>query len=935
MRAAAGGPAGESALRRATRSPRAAALLSVAFFLACPGAFCGPTIRAGLSIGPQAAPAAPAGPDLAAGAQRLFNSQLGSLVSVEFGASPSGAPPGPSALVSIDAADDVLVVATDFSADGTFRAGTVRSLLSRVPAGSPSALAATISGDLAFLFFSARGFSTLPLSAPPALVASVGMEALGELTGWNPEELEPVGISGHGDEITVCFPHRYLTLGPLGTVNVDTARDLQAQGAGREPLQLSAVIAGPRGRLVLLSGQAGAIVTADPRLGMRAEAPAPGLSALPARLFGPDAVVCLPGSSLSGLGRPGPNAGLLVYPLGGAARAPRRIPVAASYLSALDRDAEGNLWVWDAGERRIRVLTTAGREVHSIRPLLGASTMPLPQQLTVLDDGSFLLAGSSEVWKFQSSGIPVWRLSRIPGRPGESLPASMDVAADRADGTFTLLDQQSRRLLVFSPAPDAEQAPLASLLARLDGRKPAELEQASAVARRHGLDLAAWGYAEAAASSGGTDRERTLTRLALLSEKAAAFAQLAAGLDRDLLPARADGAYLRAAETLRELTAEAPADDAAATMLQEVLARRRDVRAELAGPSDVRIVSARLQEDLSPDCRTIITLTVNLRNVGTQPLGTLRVHAGVPAWGLSPALASIDSLGPSEEQQVVLPMGYGDDENSADSSPTAAAAILVTYERGEQGFSSAVSAEAAVASAPARGPAQALACRAVGSDTLSAGLPDSILSGPRPADGSPVADLAGVLDSLEHVRALALAAGQAPEGPPRMRAALRALGPDESDWSVVTVSLASSLGLQASLLWRAGRPLALVDTGTPLPQALTALPALARFQEELQAVSTGGTLWIPLSGRAPPRVPHPLFWALRDGLALLGEPGTGAAERADLSTTAPAPNAPIPFPLVVPVTAPRLSGEDILAAAASALSTDAAPSTDAAGASGR
>ncbi|HET6449784.1 MAG TPA: hypothetical protein VFI08_00680, partial [Spirochaetia bacterium] len=490
----------------------AAAVLLVLAAAAFPARSEGDTLNARLEIDAEAASGLPAASDLAAGVERLFDSQLGSLVSVDFGA-PEGAPAsGRAVRIRVRPDGGGYVVSTDFSADGQLRPGTMSSLDSRVPAASPSSLAATISSDIAFLYFSARGLSTLPLSPPPVLLASVGLEALGELTGWDTKELEPVGISGHGDEFTLCFAHRYLTLGPYATVNEDTARDLLAQ-PGQEPLQISGAATGLDGELVLLSQQAGSLVSVSPRLGTRAVVPAPGLSALPARLLGSNLVLSLPGDG---------SAGLLAYTRDGT-RGPVRVAVAGSYVSAMDRDAEGNIWAWDAGERRIRVLTATGREIHAIRPLLSASTMPLPQQLAVFDDGSFLLAGSSEVWKFESSGIPVWRLSRIPGRPGESLPASMDLAVDRSAGTIVLLDQQSRRLLVFSPAPTPDQAPLVPVLARLDGRRSADLQQASTLARTLGLDLAAWSYADREAAGGGSERDLTLARRSLLSDKAAAF----------------------------------------------------------------------------------------------------------------------------------------------------------------------------------------------------------------------------------------------------------------------------------------------------------------------------------------------------------------------------------------------------------------------------
>jgi hypothetical protein len=897
-------------------------LLAILFLAAAADPGRAEVLSVTITVAPDPSGALPDPAQLQAGVKKLFDSQLGSIVSLDVGGASTGGTPtasmptGSSAQVSVQSAGDAVTVASDYS-----RAGSVRSLVSRVPRGSPASLLATISGDLAFLYFSARGFSTLPLSSPPALVGAVSTDSLAVLTGWNRQEMEPLGLTGHADEITICFPHRYLTLGPLFEVTSDTVRDLNAQSLAAEPLQLSGVTAAADGRLVLLSEQAARLLVVDPRLGTRTVVPAPGLSALPARSIGTGGVVSLPGSS----GAAGPR----VYSLtGGPART---LPVSASYLSAMDRDREGNLWVWDAGERRIRVITPAGREVFAVRPLLSASAMPLPQQMAVFDDGSFLLAGSAAVWKFQSSGIPVWRITRIPGRPGESLPPVFDLGADRIHGSFTILDQQSRRLLAFSPSPSAEDAPLAGLLARLDARKPADLGQASALARGRGLGVMAYGFADAAAASVGSERDRGPARLALLSEKAARFKELADDLARDLLLERADGAYLRAAEILRELSAEAPGDEAAAALLQDTLARRREGRAQLAGPKDVRIASAMLREEYGDSCTPIASLLVRLVNDSERDVSAVRVHVSIPSLGIAPALAALGSVAPFEVRDLAVPLGPVVNEG-----PVPAPALvyaLVTYEQGAHGFSSAATFPAAAARAGAPGPAQALACRAAAQDTLASTLSESLRSGRRPPSPSALAELAGVLDSLEAARTLAASGDPAgpdasrpgPGGPASLRAALRGASPDEADWIVVTVSVASSMGFPSAVLSQGGRPYALVDTGVPFLGAFDAVPALEPFRRQLAAISPAGTLWVPFSGRVPPRTPHPAFWALVDALNALTGQDVKSGMRADLPSADPEKNSAVPFPLVVPALAVPMTLDDVAAAAGQAAVAGAAP----------
>jgi hypothetical protein len=839
----------------------------------------GQTLRVSIAVDPGAVSEVPGLPGLEGGLQRLFNGEFGSLVALE--ASPAASAPAVADAASMPAMDAAARVVLGFnggavtvSTDLTSARAT-RSLVSTVPTRSPASLLSTMAGDLAFLFFSSRGFSTLPLSPPPALAASLSIDSLRSLTGWNAEDLEPVGLAAFGDEVTLCFPHRYLTLGPLFRISPSTIRDMDGQGVGREPLQLSGVVAAHGDRLFLLSERSGRIAVVNPRLGSRQVVDAPGLSGLTARLLEGWTVAALTGS-------PG-GPGVRLYTVGSGPA--RTLDVGASYVPAFDRDSEGNLWAWDAGERRVRVLTPEGREVFSVKPLFSAATMQLPQQLAVFDDGSFLLGGSAEIWKFQASGIPVWRLTRIPGRPAENLPSSFDLGINRATGSVTILDSPSRRLLAFaSPPPDAPAA-----------------------------------------------------QDALPDGKAAGWAAFADGLVRDLVFDRAEAAYLRAAETLRELTAESPDDETAAGLLQYVLSRRREVRSALAGSRDVQVVSARLVVEPAADCRVSLVLEAALRNRGSQALVDVRVHVNVPSLGSAPALAALETLPAGQELAVRVPLGLAEAE-IAPGTKTVQAFAVVTADRGQEGVTAALTFAASIAlsgepeihGVPWPGDSgSALACRAVSPDTLAASLATSLLSGKVPDPPQPLADLAGILGALGAARGPASDGQQSPGT--GMRGALRSLSPDEGDWTLVTASISSSLGLPAAILFVAGRPVALVDTRIPFFTALSAIPELQRFRGSLAGISPAGTLWIPLSGRVSPDSSRALeimspgatvAWSFADALQLLSSRDASAATRSELSASSYRKNTPSPFPLVLPAITARPSLEalrDLVGAAAAGL----------------
>lgn len=902
------------------------------------------TLRVGVTIAADLAGSVPGIGALQAGVGTLFAMEYGRFADIWFDA-PSGAEvaaagvasahkaktadatksdsimtdpskPDATAKVALSRQAGAIDVSTDFT-----RGGLTRTLSSTVPAGAPASLVSTIAGDLSFLLFSSRDFSAFPLASPPSMLATLQTDTLQTLTGWDTTELEPIGLTESDGQVTICFPHRFLTLGHLFRITEDTIRDINGQASGPEPLQLSGIAAGHGGELLLLSESEGGIVRVNPRLGTRQPVAAPGLPALGARMLDADAVAVL--SNTDGSAR------IMVYGLSPSGR--RQLPVLASYASALALDGEGNLWVWDAGERRIRILTSAGKEVFSIRPLINASIMQLPQQLEVFENGSFLLGGSAEVWKFDNTGIPVWRLTRVPGRPGEQLPASFALVAHGADGAFTLLDSQSRRLMTFGANPEAGSSDsLSSLLARLDGRRLADLEEAGGLARDGGFSLMAWQFGDLLARRGGIESGRAEAGRTILREKSALYVELADSLARELLYERADGAYLRAAEAARALTAAAPDDDSAARLLENIVSRRQEVRAGLSRQSDVRIVSAAAGVAREGSCARSLTVMLRVRNSGPSNLTRVRVHICLPSIAAAQALAAIDTFFPGDERDVEVRLHLEGPLSSSALEPRGVpAALLVTYERGEEGFSAPESLTIQLADV-GRGEALAnsLSCRAETGDQLVAGLADDLLdtAGVQGGRADPVASLAGIMDSLGGLRRQAAPydAGSDHDASPSptgaaggVRPSLRALTPDENDWTLLSVSVALGLGLPAGLISWPDRVLALVDTGIPLSRALSALNGPARYAAVLSSLSRNGRLCVPLSGRLSAGTSAATFWALVDALELCWEKGVGNAtiswlDLAVLGARA-RPSAPVSFPFVLPSIPVRPSGEALRA----------------------
>lgn len=769
-----------------------------------------------------------------------------------------------SARVTLAAAGDGISARTELVS-----AGTKTSRLTVVPHGSPAALIPAIAGDLAYLVCASVGFANVPLSPPPALRASLSTDELAILTGWNPDEMQPIAIAGTDGSLTLAFPHGWLTLGPLFSLTQETARDLLAQGFGREPLQLSGIVKTRGNGLALLSEREKKIAWVDPWLGVRDLRAAPGLAAGHAQWLGGRSLCVLSGGSLAAWRTDGSPA----TRIGGSA-----------WTSAFTTDWEGNIWTCDARETRIRVFAPDGREVHSIRPLVRVSSLQFPQQIAVLGDGSFLLGGAGEVWKFRASGTPVWRLARIAGLVSEALPSSFQIAVDRRTGAFTLLDGPSRRLLSF-----AGDAPLPGMTTADGDGLLLALQDGMREERR-----------------GAGSEARSAANLAILRRKTALLAGLAASFREELLYDQAERAVLKASESARETLAEDPADGQAARALDELVALRRELRDSLTQEPGVGTSRARAVARLLPSGRSL-EVSLAVRNTGTSPLAWVRISLTAPGLSLIPSLAQIGSLAAGQEKQVEMSLQLIDSlEHLDDVIP---AASLVSWERGAEGGTTPIrltlhlepGAQAETASALRDellwqvDPGDRLVRAAV--TELSSGSDDSLVAA------------AHTLDVLGRLRQAASAAtaptatippSPGPASARSVRATLRSLSPGAVDWSLLVADILTGLGFPVGVLAWQDAAVVLVDTGVGLGEALAGLPALAQEEPLLRKLSRNGHLCVPLSGDLLPSPSQltPSVFALLAGLRACRERGVApraAAWRGDAGLAAPGPEVAVPF----------------------------------------
>jgi hypothetical protein len=860
-----------------------------------------PAVSVTISVDRAAAAAAPDARALGAGIQGLFASEYGHFASLSFAGPAQGAP---RVTVTVALQGDLLAVTSDFS-----RGGSVRELVSTVPRGSPAALCAAITGDVAFLVFSDQSFASFPPAAPPGMTAILPTDSLAALLGLKGDEAEPLALSGRASGVTVTFPHGWLGVGPLFQVTAETAIDLGAQAVAREALQLSDAVRADTGEMFLVAQAAARIVVVNPMTGTRTTIPAPGVSAGKAGLVGPRTLADMAGA----LG----SAGIALYTPGAA---PAVLPFRGAQVSAFAGDVEGNLWLWDITERRIRIVAANGTEVFSIKPLFKASLMPIPQELEVYPDGSFLLGGSGELWRFENTGIPVWRLTRMPGRTGERLPGSFQVALTGTDGSFVLLDAPSRRLLAFGPGDPGPRAALAGFFARWDPRSVADLQEGAGLAHAAGLTLLAQSLDAQLAARAGPAAPAAADARALLRERLDRGVQLAQERERDLLAARADAAWTRVAETARALAALVPDDTAAAAALTASVSRRQELRAALApGGSGtagaVQVTRAELRRTAGSACTTGVELHLRLKNTGTAALTQVRVRAGVPAAGMGPALADAPDLEAGADAALTLLLGP-DPGTIGTAGALVSVAGLVSAQSGAAGSTAALLVDAPVVDdPPGASGAAALSCAADPADPLLRALA-----------GDTPGSFAAFVELVDHLLAMRAAVADAiPAAPQGLRTALRTLSPDAQGWTVLLASLAGTEGLGSGFITWSDASLALVQTDITLADAETREPGLAAWSAVLEELSRDGRLCLPVSAAVGNRSAAA---AVADGLAVCALRGLqGAAVRwlASGSTPARLP-VPVPFPAGFPSS--PVSGAarpDFLADVSAALSARAAP----------
>ena len=120
-----------------------------------------------------------------------------------------------------------------------------------------------------------------------------------------------------------------------------------------------------------------------------------------------------------------------------------------SYLSPGVCGPEGNIWIYDMVESRIKIITPEGVLIDSIIPLIHPNERINPVSMAVYDDGSFLLFGYNGLAKFNRNGRRLWTMRELVTNQSESMPQMAALGVDSKRGIIYMADVMGKRLLKY------------------------------------------------------------------------------------------------------------------------------------------------------------------------------------------------------------------------------------------------------------------------------------------------------------------------------------------------------------------------------------------------------------------------------------------------------------------------------------------------------
>jgi tetratricopeptide (TPR) repeat protein len=341
-----------------------------------------------------------------------------------------------------------------------------------------------------------------------------------------------------------------------------------------------------------------------------------------------------------------------------------------AYISAAAPGPAGNIWTFEAVERRILIHSPEGRMIDSIIPAIPPTAASQTVGLAPYRDGSFLLLTREGLWKVARDGQPEWSLSSLPDGRESGFLQSAAVAVDSEGGFVYIADSQRRNLVrledagvtVSSRAP--EHRSLAELAARIAaaGEEPELLAEKARLYAEMGATVlaeATWRYVldldpfhrEARDGLEEVEFARLLRQADLMAEDARAKLS-------NLGPASARDSYLQALQLYEQVLAIRPAT-------AEARSRMESLQREFAGSEggDGRrnplfldgVVLDNVFPALFSTYRTRPLGTARVVNRGDVPLEGLRAAVSVRRYSDFPTVTDFPgTIPPGESREIPL-----------------------------------------------------------------------------------------------------------------------------------------------------------------------------------------------------------------------------------------------------------------------------------------
>ncbi len=267
------------------------------------------------------------------------------------------------------------------------------------------------------------------------------------------------------------------------------------------------------------------------------------------------------------------------------------------------------LYLFDALERRIRVINSTGKEIDTIKPIYNPQIMPMPNGMEILHDGSFILSGSGTIMEFDRYGLPLWKIDSYRIKYPTSFPPATKVAVIEEKESIYVVDNQTSTVLKYSYNPEKISKP----------EKPIKANPA-------------------------------ITPIGLAN----LFEKLAAEKENQLIYPAALEYYNQAITIYRKLRLQHPLEVNYSTHLLKLTEERNRILNAMAKRNILEVTLKEkilhlTQQDLT---QQEITLIAKIKNLEDSPLSNIKLKINIPYLAINPKELTIKQL--KENQSKII-----------------------------------------------------------------------------------------------------------------------------------------------------------------------------------------------------------------------------------------------------------------------------------------